>query len=159
MNLSTLTRTSSTMPLGYVMERFASCKETVMGLGSCIPSLLKIDKGIILMLAPRSQRALSKCNSLMVQGIVKLPWSLSFGGSFLRTMAEHSLLRAIVSKSANFLLLLKIPFKNFVYLGIWAIASTKGILILSCFNSSRNLANWGSTLFRYSAWGKGIFSL
>jgi len=118
MNLSTLIRTSSTIPLGYVMDRFASCKEIVVGFGSCIPNWLKIDKGIRLMLAPKSQRAFSKCDSMMVQGIVKLLGSLSFGGSFLKTMAKHSSLRANVSKSANFFLLLKISFKNFAYLGI-----------------------------------------
>ncbi|CAA0840555.1 Unknown protein, partial [Striga hermonthica] len=67
-NLSILTSTSSTIPLGYVIERSANCKFTVDGFTSPSPNFLKIDKGIRLILAPRSHKALLKKMFPIVQG-------------------------------------------------------------------------------------------
>ncbi|KAK8686554.1 hypothetical protein V6N13_125578 [Hibiscus sabdariffa] len=57
-NLSTRTRMSSIFPSGYTYERSASCSITVVGLASPMPSFLKTDLGIRLMLAPGSHKAL-----------------------------------------------------------------------------------------------------
>ena len=59
-SLSTFTRTSSMMPLGCLMDRSASCSDTMVGFTSPTPSFLKIERGIRFMLAPKSQRALLK---------------------------------------------------------------------------------------------------
>jgi len=99
------------------MEQSISYKEMVVGLGSYIPCFLKIDNGIRFMLAPKSYRDFSKCNSRMVQGTVKLLGSFNLGKSFLRTMAEHSSLRVIVSNFTNIFVL---PIMSFKTLGTWA---------------------------------------
>ena len=66
-----------------------------------------------LILAPRLHKALSKMGFSMVQGIVKLPGSLSFYGSFLLRMALHSSVRFTVSKSDSLLFFDTISFMNF----------------------------------------------
>ena len=102
-NLSTLTKTSSITPLGCFKDLSASWRVTVVGRASPNPKRLKMDKGIRLMLAPKSHSALSKITFPIVHGIVKLPGSLSFCGSFLCRMALHSSVKFTVSKSANLL--------------------------------------------------------
>jgi len=47
----------------------------------------------------------------------------------------------MVANSSSFLLLPKISFKNFAYLGIYEMASTKGIFTWSCLRSSKNFEN------------------
>ncbi|GJX55704.1 hypothetical protein Tco_0285601 [Tanacetum coccineum] len=54
-----------------------------------IPRRLYIEKGMMLMLAPKSAKALLKSNLPIEQGRIKLPGSFSFGGSWLRRRAEH----------------------------------------------------------------------
>ena len=68
--------------------------------GRASPSLIRpnIDSGMRLILAPRSHKAFSKMEFQIVHGIVKLPGSLSFCGSFLCRMALHSSVRFTVSK-------------------------------------------------------------
>ena len=55
----------------------------VIGRASPNPIRLNRDNDMKFILAPRSHKALSKMEFLMVQGIVKLLGSFSFYGSFL----------------------------------------------------------------------------
>ena len=75
----------------------ANCNVTVVGRASPKFNFLKIDRGIRLMLAPKSQRVFSKTQFPMAQGMVKLPGSLSLGGNFFCSMALQSSERATVS--------------------------------------------------------------
>ena len=59
MNLSTLTKTSFTIPLGYVIDLSANYKDTFVGLGSSNPNFYIIDRGIKFILAPKSHNTLS----------------------------------------------------------------------------------------------------
>ena len=79
------------------MERSASCREILVGIGSPIFSFLHKDKGIIVTLAPRSQSALLIENFPTTHGIVILPGSLSFWGSLFLITALHSSFIGIVS--------------------------------------------------------------
>ena len=84
MNLSTFTKTSSIPPLlGCFSDLSTNWSVTVVGRASPNHSRLNMDKGMRLILAPRSHKALSKLEFPMVQGIVKLLGSFSFCGSFL----------------------------------------------------------------------------
>ena len=82
MNLSTFTRTSSITPLECFKNLSANWSVTVVGRASRNHRRLNMDKGMRLILAPKSHEALSKMAFLMVQGIVKLHGSFSFYGSF-----------------------------------------------------------------------------
>lgn len=113
MTLSTLTSISSTMPLECLMDLSASYKDMVVGFTSPIPNLLKTEKGIRLMFARRSHKTLSNVISPITQGIVKLPGSLSFGGSFFGRIALHSSVSIIGSSSSNFLLFDRISLRNY----------------------------------------------
>ncbi|KAJ9553400.1 LOW QUALITY PROTEIN: hypothetical protein OSB04_017445 [Centaurea solstitialis] len=85
MNLSTRTKTSSIFPVGCAMVLSAKISVTVVGLTCLMPKVLKTDKGIRLMLAPRSHRAFPISFPPMEQGIVKHPGSFSLGGNVLVT--------------------------------------------------------------------------
>ena len=60
MNLSNFTNTSSMTPLGYLIDLSANYKEIVVGFTSPRPNFLKAERGIRLILAPKSHKALSK---------------------------------------------------------------------------------------------------
>ena len=66
------------MPIGYFTDLSTSCKEMIIDLSSFSPSFLKTDKGISETLAPKSHKAFPKSILPIVQGIEKLPGSLSF---------------------------------------------------------------------------------
>ena len=83
MNLSTFTRTSSITPFRCFSDLSANWSVTVVGRASPNPSHLNMDKGMRLILAPRSHKALLKMEFPIVHGIVKLPGYFSFCGSFL----------------------------------------------------------------------------
>ena len=83
MNLSTFTRTSSITPLGCFKDLSANWSVTVVGRASPNPRRPNMDKGMRLILASKSHKALSNMAFPMVHGIVKLPGSFSFYGSFL----------------------------------------------------------------------------
>ena len=100
------------------MDLSASYKEIFVDLGSPIFNFLHRDKGIIVTLAPRSQRALLMENLPTTQGIVILPGSFSLGESLFLMTALHSSFRGIVSCASHFLLFDKISFKNLAYLGV-----------------------------------------
>ena len=82
-NLSTFTSTYSITPRGFFNDLSTNYRVTVVGLASPNPSPLKMDKGMRLILAPKSHRALSKIEFHILHGIVKLPESFSFCGNFL----------------------------------------------------------------------------
>ena len=86
---------------------------TVVGQASPNLSHLNMDNDMRFILAPKSHKALSKMEFPMVQGIVKLPGSFSFCGSFLSRMALHSSVRFTVSKSDHLLFFDSISFMNF----------------------------------------------
>ena len=83
----------------------------MVGRGSPNPNRLNIDSDMRLILAPRSHKAFSKMEFSIVHGIVKLPGSFSFCGSFRCRMALHSLVWFTVSKFDS--LLYSISFMNF----------------------------------------------
>ena len=85
----------------------------MVGRASPNPSRLNMDNDMRFVLAPKSHKALSKMEFLMVQGIVKLPGSFSFCGSFLLRMALHSSVIFTVSKSDSLLFFDSISFMNF----------------------------------------------
>ena len=78
MNLSTFTNTSSILSSGYARDLSTNYKVTVAGLHSPTPNCLNTDKGITLMLAPKSQSALQLYLVPIEHGIVKLHRSFSF---------------------------------------------------------------------------------
>ena len=65
------------------------------------------------MLTPKSHKSLLICKLPIVQRTKKLPGLLSLGGNFLKTIAEHSLLRPTIEKSIK-----KFYLKEFL-LNIW----------------------------------------
>ena len=75
--------TSSTTPYDLVIERSAICNVILIDKISSSPILLHMDKGIKLMLAPKSIRAFPIDIAPIEQGIVTLPGSLYFGGRIL----------------------------------------------------------------------------
>ena len=75
-------------------------------------SLLQIDNGIRLILAPKSHSALSMTNFLITQGMEKLPGSLSLGGMLFCIIALHSAVSNTISLSLSFFLLDKISLRN-----------------------------------------------
>ena len=77
------------------------------------PNRLNIDSGMRLILAPRSHNAFSKMEFPIMHGIVKLPGSFSFCGSFRYKMALQSSVRFTISKSDSLILLDSISFMNF----------------------------------------------
>ena len=85
----------------------------MVGRTSPNPNRLNIDSDIRLILAPRSHKAFSKMEFPIMHGIVKLPGSFSFCGSFRCRIALHSSMRFTVSKSDSILLLDSISFMNF----------------------------------------------
>ena len=115
------------------------------------PNHLNIDSSMRLILAPISHKAFSKMEFPIMHGMVKLPRSFSFFGSFRCKMALHSSVRFTVSKSDNLLLLDSISFMNFSYLGICSSASTKGMFMWSFLNTSRIFVNWLSNFLFFKS--------
>ena len=83
MNLSTFTRTSSITPFRCFSDLSTNWTVTIVRRTSPNPSHLNMDKGMRLILAPRSHKSPSKMEFPIVHRIVKLPGSFSFCGSFL----------------------------------------------------------------------------
>ncbi|CAN1771081.1 hypothetical protein LINPERHAP1_LOCUS11778 [Linum perenne] len=86
-----------------------------VGFSSPRPSFLNMQYGITLILAPKSAKPLLIACSPIVQGIVKLPGSLSFSGGCLERIAEHCSLSFAEVTSVSLRLLVKISFMNFAY--------------------------------------------
>jgi len=85
----------------------------VVGFNSFNSSFLDTDKGISETLTPKSHKALEILTSPIVQGIKDLPRSLSFGESLFWIIAMHYV-KAMVSKSSNFLFLDIISYMKFI---------------------------------------------
>ena len=113
MNLSTLTITSSITPLGCFSDLSTNWGVIVVGRASPNPNHLNIDSNMRLILAPRSHKAFAKMEFPIVHGIVKLPRSLSFCGSFHYKMALHSSVKFTVTKSDSLIFLDNISCMNF----------------------------------------------
>ena len=128
----------------------------MVGVGSSIPSFLKIEKGIKLILALKSQSALVWNFSPILQETKKLPRSLSLGGSFYWSKAVVSSVRATASHSSSFLLFDNTSFKNLAYLGICSSISTKWRLMCKLLKIFKNLEICLSNFFFFNLWGKGI---
>ena len=60
-------------PSGYFTNLSTNCKETVVGFTSRKPNFLKIEKGIKLILVPRSHRALLNFKILNIARYSKTP--------------------------------------------------------------------------------------
>ena len=87
MNFPTLKSTSSRMPSSYAIDRSTICNVMAVGVSSPKLSLCTTDRGIKLILAPKSHKSFLNSYFPMEQGKVKLPGSFIFGGSFFWIMA------------------------------------------------------------------------
>ncbi len=74
----------------------------LVGFGSPHPSFFIIERGIKLILAPKSHKALRMSTDPMEQGIVKAFGSFNFGGSFFWRIALQYSKRAMFSSSFGF---------------------------------------------------------
>ncbi|MFS7923091.1 hypothetical protein Hanom_Chr03g00256701 [Helianthus anomalus] len=129
----------STNPRGYFIERSANRMLILVGDGSPRSSFVKTLYGIRLILPPKSANAWLTDMFPIKHGSVKLPGSPIFvGRRFCRTAEQVSFITTH-DISSSFCLFERISFRNFAYFGIWAKASTNGILMCSCLNNSRNL--------------------
>ncbi|KAK8572983.1 hypothetical protein V6N12_029023 [Hibiscus sabdariffa] len=90
---------SSILPSGCTYERSANYSIIVVGLALPIPSFLKTDLGIRLMLAPGSHKALPTYWFPMEKGMVKLPGSIILVGTLLYIIAKHASVAAVISSS------------------------------------------------------------
>ena len=97
-----------------------------------------------LMLAPRSQRALSICVSLMQHGIEKLPASYNFDGDRLCKSELQDPLMEATETSPGSPFLDRSSLKNFKWAGASLRASKKGLLTYIRRRVSKNRANLGS---------------
>ena len=84
----TLTKTSSTTLYGLVMERFASWSVILVGSIFWFPILGHMEKGIKLMLAPKSIRAFPTNAFPIEYGMITLPGFLNLGGSYWITALQ-----------------------------------------------------------------------
>ena len=82
-----------------------------------------------------------------MQGIVKLPGSLSLIGIFLEIMELQVSVKGTVSLSFYFRLLVIISLRNFAYFGISFKASERGIFNSNFLKVSMNLVNLCSSSF------------
>ncbi|GJW80229.1 hypothetical protein Tco_0144204 [Tanacetum coccineum] len=89
MNLLSFIRRFLTIPFGMHLELSARSMFILIVSSFPIPRHLYIEKGMMLMLAPKSAKALLKSNLPIKQGRIKLPGYFSFRGSWLRRRADH----------------------------------------------------------------------
>ena len=113
MNFPTLTSTSSRMPSGYAIDLSSICNVIAVWVSSPKFSLCTTDRGIKFILAPESHKAFLNSYFPMEQGMVKLPGSFIFVGSFYWIMALQVAVKLTIPSSAIFLFLLSISFRNF----------------------------------------------
>nr|GEZ40707.1 hypothetical protein [Tanacetum cinerariifolium] len=86
---------SSVMPAGQVVERSASLRIICVGVSSVKESVLQIERGIKLMLIPRSARAKQTSNSGKSHGMRNLPGSSNFSDNFFKITAEQFLFTGV----------------------------------------------------------------
>lgn len=82
---------SFTIPYECFMDWSVNWRKIIVGFTSPMPSLLKIDKGIRLILTLRLNGAFPNVRFPIVHGMWKLPRSLSSGGSFFWIMELYFL--------------------------------------------------------------------
>nr|GFC94328.1 hypothetical protein [Tanacetum cinerariifolium] len=88
-NFPTLTNTSSVTPLGQAIDLSSSSRVIRVGVSSGSESFFQIDKGMRLMLAPKSARAWHTSIPRKSQGIRNLPGFPRFSESFFKSIAEQ----------------------------------------------------------------------
>ncbi|CAL1394570.1 unnamed protein product [Linum trigynum] len=87
--------------------------------------------------------------------MVILPGSGSFLGNLLRMKAEHSSPMVSLASSSNFSFLERIPLSYYEYLGMWAVASRKGMLRWSFWSLYMKPPHSASNLSLCTLVGKG----
>ena len=112
-NFPTLTSISSRMPSGCAINLSAIYNVIAVGVSSPKLSLCTTDRGIRFILAPESHKTFLNSYFPMDQGMVKLPGSFIFAGSFCWIMALQVAVKLTIPSSAIFLFLLSISFRNF----------------------------------------------
>jgi len=95
------------------MVRSARVRVILVGLDSPHPNFFIMERGIRLILSPKSHRAAPTLTFPMVKGIVKAPGSFNLGWSFLWRMALKFSEREIFSSSFGLLLLVNKSFHEF----------------------------------------------
>ena len=106
-----------------------------------------MDKGMRLMLAPKSRSALPTDNCPIVTRIVKLLGSHDFSGMDFWMIALHPASSSTVSSSVILLLFVRNSFMNLAYVGIFSNASEKGMLIWSFLKISKKREYYFSLSF------------
>ena len=81
-NFPTLTSTSSRTPSGCAMDLSANYNMIAVGVSSPKLSVYTTDRGIKFILAPESHKAFLNSYFPIERGMVKLPVSFIFSGSF-----------------------------------------------------------------------------
>ena len=105
--------TSSRMPSGCVIDLSVIYNVISIGVSSPKLSLCTTDRGIKFILPPKSHKAFLNSYFPMEQGMVKLPGSFIFAGSFYCIMALQVAVKFTIPSSAIFLFLFSISFRNF----------------------------------------------
>nr|GFC32122.1 hypothetical protein [Tanacetum cinerariifolium] len=113
------------MLVGLVIDQSASSRIICVEVSSGKESFFKIERGIKLILAPRSARAKHASNSRKSHGMRNLPGSPNFLGNFFKITAEQFSFTGVVAKSINFSLLLRRILNIKANLGIYKRASAK----------------------------------
>ena len=113
MNFLTLISTSSRMPSSWAKVMSAIYRVMAVGVSSPKLSILTIDKGIKLMLAPKSHSVFHISEFPILQGVVKLPGSCIFSGKDFWITALQVAVRLTTPSSTILLVMLNISFMNF----------------------------------------------
>nr|GFB83598.1 hypothetical protein [Tanacetum cinerariifolium] len=113
------------MPAGRVVDRSTSSRIICVKVSSGKESFLQIERGIKLMLAPKSAMAKHSSNSRKSHGMRNLLGSLNFSRNFFKITAEKFSFTGVVAKSNNFSLLFRRLLNIKSNLGIYKRASAK----------------------------------
>lgn len=124
-NLSTFSKTSSTTPWEYLIDLSATYNVFLVGWTSRFQNIFINDKGIKLILAPKSNKAFPTDNVHIVTWIVKLRRSLYFDDKDFWIIALHPTSNFMVSSFTNLLLFVSISSINLTNVGIFSKASKK----------------------------------
>ncbi|GKA31844.1 hypothetical protein Tco_0718211 [Tanacetum coccineum] len=146
-NFPTLTKTSSAIPDGLVVDRSASSRIIRVGVSSGSERLLPYGKSIKLMLAPRSAKAKHSTISGKSHRIRNLSGSPSFPSNFFRITAEQFSFTGVLAKSNNYSLLLRRLLNIEANFGICRRASVK---LSSKCNSRKISTNFEARLSSFS---------
>ena len=117
--------------------------------------LRHIERGIKLMLATRSMRALPTDTVPIKHGMITLPGSLNFCGRILWITKLQFPSTTMLSLLMYFPFFVRRSFRNLVYKGIYCRDSPKGIVIFSFLKMSRKRAKYCSFSFFEGTRGYG----